>query len=252
DGLAVYVNNVYDNPSAHQSPALLLATFAFAWQIYFDFSGYSDMARGVARMFGFKIMLNFNNPYLATGLSDFWQRWHISLSAWFRDYVYIPLGGNRKGNARTYFNLFLTMVVSGLWHGAAWTFIIWGAVHGLGVGLTRGLEQSVFYKEKVPRLAKQVLCFLIVSFAWIFFKAKTWDDACLIINRIFTSGISDPSFPLIILALILPIWLYQFVYESRARQILQFVPLKVALVVLMILYMAVFSGSAQPFTYDAF
>ena len=252
DGLAVYVKSIYDKPAEQQAPALLLATFAFAWQIYFDFSGYSDMARGVARMFGFKIMLNFNNPYLATGLSDFWARWHISLSAWFRDYVYIPLGGNRKGEARTYFNLFLTMVVSGLWHGAAWTFIVWGAVHGLGLGLTKTLEQSTFYKEKVPRLVKQVFCFLIVSFAWIFFRANTWDDACLIIKRIFTSGISDPSFPLIILALILPIWLYQFIYESRAKRILQFAPLKIALVILMILYMVVFAGEGQPFTYAAF
>ena len=137
DCLALYVDKVYVMPAQYQSPALILATFAFAWQIYFDFSGYTDMARGVARMMGFRLMLNFNNPYLATGLGDFWSRWHISLSTWFRDYVYVPLGGNRHGIFNTYKNMVLTMVISGLWHGASWTFIIWGALHALGRVLTQ-------------------------------------------------------------------------------------------------------------------
>jgi len=252
DGLAGYVNGIYDAPGSHNALALILATFAFAWQIYADFSGYSDMARGVARLFGFKIMLNFNHPYLATGLGDFWQRWHISLSCWFRDYVYIPLGGNRKGEARTYTHLFFTMVISGLWHGAAWTYIIWGAVHGLGAGLTRALERSEFYKGKVPRLVKQVFTFLIVAFAWIFFKAKTFGDACLIVKRIFTSGISDPMFPVLMLGMIAFMAVYQFMFESRARRLLELVPVRVALVILMILFMAIFSGSGQPFAYEAF
>ena len=116
--LSLYVDRVYDNPGEQAAAALVLATFAFAWQIFFDFSGYTDMARGVARMMGFQLILNFNNPYLATGLGDFWSRWHISLSTWFRDYVYIPLGGNRHGAIATYRNLFITFLVSGIWHGA--------------------------------------------------------------------------------------------------------------------------------------
>src|SRR5437899_6532884 len=119
--LAFYVERVYDQPAAHGAPALLLATFAFAWQIFCDFSGYTDMARGIAKIMGFNLILNFNNPYLATGLGEFWTRWHISLSSWFRDYVYIPLGGNRDGPFYTYRNLFLTIFISGIWYGAAWT-----------------------------------------------------------------------------------------------------------------------------------
>ena len=104
----------------------MLATFAFAWQIYFDFSGYTDMARGIARMMGFRLMRNFNNPYAATGLGDFWARWHISLSTWFKDYLYFPLGGSRHGTLVTYRNMIMTMVISGVWHGSKWTFVIWG------------------------------------------------------------------------------------------------------------------------------
>src|SRR6185436_15976664 len=129
DYLALYVDKVYGAPGSYQSGALVLATIAFAWQIYFDFSGYTDMARGLAQIMGFRLMLNFNNPYVATGLGDFWGRWHISLPTWFKDYVYFPLSGNRKGKGRTYFNMFVTMLISGIWHGAAWTFVVWGLLH---------------------------------------------------------------------------------------------------------------------------
>src|SRR5213596_1208777 len=156
DYLALYVDNVYAAPGQFQAPALILATVAFGWQIYFDFSGYTDMARGIARLMGFHLMLNFNNPYTATGLGDFWNRWHISLSTWFKDYLYFPLGGSRGGTWRTYRNMFLTMVISGIWHGAAWTFVIWGALHALGVMITRELERSAFYRERVPKLLKQL------------------------------------------------------------------------------------------------
>jgi len=124
--LSMFVDPIYDNPGAYDAPALLLATFAFGWQIFFDFSGYTDMARGVAKVMGFNLILNFNNPYLATGMGDFWRRWHISLCSWFRDYVYIPLGGNQRGALVTYRNLLVVFLISGIWHGAAWTFVIWG------------------------------------------------------------------------------------------------------------------------------
>src|SRR5579862_1887676 len=126
DYLGKYVDLVYGNPAKFDAPALILATIAFGWQIYFDFSGYTDMARGIALSMGFRLMFNFNNPYTATGLGDFWNRWHISLSTWFKDYLYFPLGGSRGGAWHTYRNMFITMVISGIWHGAAWTFVIWG------------------------------------------------------------------------------------------------------------------------------
>ena len=253
DYIALYVNKVYAAPDQFQSPALILATFLFGWQIYFDFSGYTDMARGVARMMGFRLMLNFNNPYLATSLGDFWSRWHISLSSWFKDYVYIPLGGNRKGAFNTYRNMFLTMVISGLWHGAAWTFVIWGAVHALGRFFTRELERTAFYKEKVPKLVKQLFVFVFVSFAWIFFRAESIGDARMIVTRIFNSGWANPHCPVLALALIFSVWLYQFAYESRIRWIFEVAPVRVAIVVLMLLYLLIFApASEQAFIYVQF
>src|SRR5947208_6107311 len=162
DYLARYVDLVYGNPGQYQSAALILATVAFGWQIYFDFSGYTDMARGIAEMMGFRLMLNFNNPYTATGLGDFWGRWHISLSTWFKDYVYFPLGGNRVALWETYRNMFITMVISGIWHGADWGFIIWGGLHAVGRCATRNLELTFFYKERVPRIVKQMAIFTFV------------------------------------------------------------------------------------------
>jgi D-alanyl-lipoteichoic acid acyltransferase DltB (MBOAT superfamily) len=247
DYLGKYVDVVYGNPGQFQAAALLLATVAFGWQIYFDFSGYTDMARGVAQLMGFHLMLNFNNPYAATGLGDFWNRWHISLSTWFKDYLYFPLGGSRHGTFRTYFNMFVTMVISGIWHGAAWTFVIWGALHALGRCLTRGMEQTEFYQERVPRLLKQMLVFAFVTFTWIFFRAQSLGDAWLVISRIFTTRWVDPKFPLLMAVLILAVWIYQLLYTSRLRlrYILEISPVRVGLAMLMIAYLFVI---AQPST----
>ena len=245
DYMALYVDRVYDAPEQFQAPALVLATFLFSWQIYFDFSGYTDMARGVARMMGFRLMLNFNNPYLATGLGDFWSRWHISLSSWFKDYVYIPLGGNRKGKFNTYKNMLLTMVISGLWHGAAWTFVIWGALHALGRFCTRELEKTSFYKERIPKVAKQLLVFVFVSFAWIFFRAATISDAWVIVTRIFSSGLANPYCPLLALALVFAVWLYQFAYESKLRWVLELRYVRVGIVLLLVFYLAVFAPTSE-------
>jgi len=245
DYLALYVDNIYAAPGQYQSPALILATFLFCWQIYFDFSGYTDMARGIARMMGMNLMLNFNNPYLSTSLGEFWARWHISLSSWFKDYVYIPLGGNRKGSFNTYKNMFLTMVISGLWHGAAWTFVIWGAVHALGRFITRELEKTLFYREKVPKLVKQLLVFAFVAFAWIFFRAGSISEARVIITRIFTSGWASPNCPVWTLILVFGVWIYQFVFESRFRWIFDLAPVRIGFVVAMILYLAIFAPSSE-------
>jgi len=253
DYLAMYVNPCFAAPGQYGAPALLLATFAFTWQIYFDFSGYTDMARGLGRMMGFRLMLNFNNPYLADGLGDFWRRWHISLSTWFRDYVYVPFGGNRRGRFRTYVNMVLTMLISGLWHGAMWTFVLWGAVHAAGRLLTRNLESGEFYRRRVPKSVKQVLTFVIVAFAWIFFRAESVSDAWVIISRIATAGWSDPKFPLLAAALIGAVWLYQYLYESRLRSLLKPAGVRIALVVAMIVYMATcINTGAQAFIYFQF
>ena len=252
DYLALYVERIYDNPGGHNAPALLLGTFAFAWQIYCDFSGYTDMARGVARIFGFHLMLNFNHPYTATSLGDFWSRWHISLSTWFRDYVYIPLGGNRRGVARTYGNLFITFVVSGLWHGAAWTFVIWGALHAFGVMATREFERSAWYREQVPRFLKRAGVFLFTGFAWIFFRAGSLEDAGTIVHRIFTTPWTNPGFPALMLGLILSVWAYQLLWESRWRGVLERRFTRIALAVSMLLYLLFFSAKGGSFIYFQF
>jgi D-alanyl-lipoteichoic acid acyltransferase DltB (MBOAT superfamily) len=247
DYLARYVDEVYANPGQFQAARLLLATLAFGWQIYFDFSGYTDMARGIARLMGFRLMLNFNNPYTATGLGDFWNRWHISLSTWFKDYLYFPLGGSRHGKLRTYFNMFVTMVVSGIWHGAAWTFVIWGGLHALGRCLTREVEQTGFYRQGIPRLAKQLVVFSFVTFTWIFFRAQTLDDAWLVVSRIATSAWVDPRFPLLMAGLIGAVWLYQLLYTSGSalRRYLEVEPVPMGLAMLMIAYLEIV---AQPST----
>jgi len=253
DYLAAYVEPIYATPDRFGAPALLLATFAFAWQIYFDFSGYTDMARGVARMMGFRLMVNFNNPYLATSLGDFWSRWHISLSTWFRDYVYLPLGGSRRGAWLTYRNLFLTMVISGLWHGAAWTFVIWGALHAVATMATRQAERSYWYHHRVPAFVKQTLVFGFVCFAWIFFRSSNLGDAVLIITRIFSAGWSDPRFPLLALLLVSSVWAYQFVIESPARRYVESNIFRIVIVVLMIVYLCIIPGSRnEPFLYFQF
>ncbi len=259
--LAHYVDRVYGRPADFDAAALALATFAFAWQIYFDFSGYTDMARGIAKVMGFRLILNFRNPYLATGLGDFWTRWHISLSSWFRDYVYIPLGGNRHGQLMLYRNLLITFAVSGVWHGASWTFLIWGLLHGLGVMLTRGLERSAVYRDRVPKLAKQLGVFLFVCFAWIYFRATSLADANVIVRRIFTapwhlapSGepLRSPPIPGLMLLLVALVWLYAFWYESRWRGYLKAAPLRVATAVFMLLYLGVCSSGGGTFIYFQF
>jgi alginate O-acetyltransferase complex protein AlgI len=173
---AVYAGN-FGRPSAI---TVLLGTYAFAWQIYGDFSGYSSIARGSAQLLGFHFMVNFSQPYLAESLQDFWRRWHISLSTWLRDYLYIPLGGNRKGNFRTYINLMLTMLLGGLWHGANWTFVVWGGIHGMGLAVERfltGRRESLPASNFFARWARRIIVFHLVCAAWIFFRVSSFQDA---------------------------------------------------------------------------
>jgi D-alanyl-lipoteichoic acid acyltransferase DltB (MBOAT superfamily) len=182
DRLATYVNIVYNDPARFDSPALVLATYFFAFQIYTDFSAYSDIAVGAARVLGFDLMENFRRPYLAKSVDEFWRRWHISLSTWFRDYLYIPLGGNRSGPRRKAFNVFLVFVISGLWHGANWTYVIWGTLHGAFVVLA-----SVFARQlawlRLPAMVHRVWTFHLALVAWVFFRANTVSDALTIVRR---------------------------------------------------------------------
>jgi D-alanyl-lipoteichoic acid acyltransferase DltB (MBOAT superfamily) len=179
DNCALIANAAFGGSFRQPSlPVLLLGTYAFAWQIYGDFSGYSSIARGCAQLMGFHFMVNFRQPYLADSIQDFWRRWHISLSTWLRDYLYIPLGGNRYGELKTYRNLLLTMLLGGLWHGANWTFVVWGGLHGGGLAVERKLTRGVTAaRAKLPRWIKRILIFHFVCLSWIFFRAASLREA---------------------------------------------------------------------------
>jgi alginate O-acetyltransferase complex protein AlgI len=189
DRLALMVNFVYDAPADHQGLPVFIATICFALQIYCDFSGYSDIALGAARVLGFKLMTNFNTPYFSYSIGEFWQRWHISLSTWFRDYVYIPLGGNRVATWRWQMNLMIVFLISGLWHGASWTFVIWGGLHGLYLAvenLTSRLRTVSHTHSVIKNATRMLTTFLLVCFAWIFFRSPTLADAWQIIRNVFS------------------------------------------------------------------
>lgn len=173
DRIAVYVDTIYGNIGSHNGGSILLASVLYTVQIYCDFAGYSFIAIGAARMLGLKLMENFRRPYLALSVKDFWNRWHISLSSWFRDYVYIPLGGNRVSKTRHKCNLMITFLVSGLWHGAAWNFILWGGLHGMGQ-ITE--KTATKFNITLPRIVKICLMFTFVSICWMFFRLSSVDD----------------------------------------------------------------------------
>ena len=192
DGVAPFVDEAFADPTSQSSGALLVGAVLFGVQIYGDFAGYSDMARGISRMFGIELMSNFERPYFAANITDFWRRWHISLSTWLRDYLYIPLGGNRSGRIATYRNLMITMLLGGLWHGAAWTFVIWGGIHGLALSVHKALFRRRSNKN-VQRPAgvlsgggllafswstgSRLLTLGVVAIAWVFFRARDLDAA---------------------------------------------------------------------------
>ncbi|HJZ38796.1 MAG TPA: MBOAT family O-acyltransferase [Bacteroidales bacterium] len=237
DRLSEYVNTVYNTPGDYQGPHFLLATLFFSFQIYCDFSGYSDIAIGTARILGYRLMVNFRRPYMAASIREFWQRWHISLSTWFRDYLYIALGGNRVASKwRYYFNLFFTFLVSGLWHGANWTFVIWGALHGLYLVFAIWIKT---WREKFnnalgltsrPGLhlnLQRIITFFLAYFAWIFFRANTLDDAIFIIGSMPNLNFETPlnlfSFPvdfyicIFLILLLIIIEILEERYELYAR-----------------------------------
>ena len=230
DNLAAFVDPVFDHPQGVSGVTTLLAVYAFAFQIYFDFSGYTDIAIGVAKLLGFSFPKNFNHPYIALSIQDFWRRWHMTLSRWLRDYLYISLGGNRNGSWLTMRNLFLTMFLGGLWHGASWNFALWGLLHGIYlatervIGKYRWLQLNMQYK--LIKFLKWLIIFHLVCFAWIFFRAHEFADSSIIIHNILTmSGefkLPKNSMIQSILILLLPLihWLSSYLaLADRSRDI---------------------------------
>lgn len=252
DRLTLFVDAVYKDPTSYQGMPLIWATIFFSFQIYCDFSGYSDMALGASKVMGIDLMQNFRMPYLAKSIKSFWSRWHISLSTWFRDYLYIPLGGNRVSKSRWYFNLFIVFMISGLWHGANWTFIIWGALHGayLVAGILlepaekKFLQKSSFFFNTIKRL----FVFLLVAVAWVFFRASSVSDAMYIISHFhkidtnYLFGVPSASTVNNILSIVLILLLilsdYYFEWAEKNQPLLKnnFIRYAFAIILMVLIY----------------
>jgi len=244
DRVALLVDTVFDNMYMEGTVALVAGAVGFALQIYCDFMGYSTVAIGAARVMGFKLMDNFNTPYFAMSVSEFWRRWHISLSTWFRDYVYIPLGGNRKGKMRKYVNLMITFGVSGLWHGASWNYVAWGLIHGMYqiIGdITKPWREKLYNITGTKtesfsfKLGKVISTFVLVDFAWIFFRAGSigiaieyikriftkWDPWSLFNGEIYSLGLDRPEFNILIVAGVI-LLLVDLIRYKKQQTITQF------------------------------
>lgn len=260
DNLALYVDTVYQDAHLHNSSTLVIATVFYAFQIYFDFSGYSDIALGIAKLLGFDLLENFNLPYFSKSLTEFWRRWHMSLSFWLRDYLYISLGGNRKGILFTYRNLMITMLLGGLWHGASWNFVIWGGIHGLILSL----EKFSFGKLKIENFGVLgwFITFVIVNIAWVFFRSPDFNTSIYIINKFFTLDYHFPSitdiniFANIIFALFVGIIFDVYLYRKNIKlavlgshlSIISFI----SLIVFFTMMIVLFYSSAVNFIYFQF
>ncbi len=227
DHLALVANPVFDDWQNRQGLDVVLGALAFTFQIYGDFSGYSDMARGLSKLMGFELLLNFRLPYFALNPTDFWLRWHVSLSTWLRDYLYIPLGGNRGSSAATYRNLFLTMLLGGLWHGAAWNFVLWGAYHGAILVAYRALDRHPEHEDpwsgrssKARIFAKMGLMFSLTVVGWVLFRARSGSQAFGMLGRMGLSTSPDTArFALPIAAAVLPLLAFQ-TWQYRSRDLL--------------------------------
>ncbi len=264
DHLSVFVDDVFRVPVAFHWATILLAIVSYSIQIYFDFSGYSDIAIGCAKCLGYDFNSNFNLPYISQNVTEFWRRWHISLSTWLKEYLYIPLGGNRKGKVRQYINLFITMLLGGLWHGASWTFVFWGGLNALALCIDKMLPKK---KEKniLEKVLSVLITFAFISFTWIFFRADNFSNAWAVIKGIFTFqvGIKQPfvwSFVAIMLLLIFTIGAVVKSHKNKYRQIEGYYPivnldtvlgLTIFFVVLGLIIGLAFTGE-QPFVYFQF
>ena len=253
DRIALYVNAVYNNVDKHEGLTFIVATIFFAFQIYGDFAGYSLIAIGTAKLFDINLMTNFNRPYFSRSVSEFWTRWHISLSTWFKDYVYIPLGGNRVSRSRWFFNILITFLISGLWHGANWTFIIWGALNGIYL-----IAEAIIFKKPKKGLLNIIITFALINFSWIFFRANNITDALYIVQTIFTNpgnlyigsgfDITAPIYALLAIFILLIVEIKNEFFNSIlsiSQNQIKIVPsLAYSLIIIIILYLGVF-GKGQ-------
>ena len=243
------------------TPAAWIGVCAYAFQIYFDFSAYSDMAIGLGRMFGFRFPENFNSPYKSRSITEFWRRWHISLSSFLRDYLYIPLGGNRKGTRRTYINLMLVMLIGGLWHGAQWTFIAWGAIHGAMLALER-LASKGNQWQWIPSPFKVATTFLIVLITWVFFRAENFTVAGNYLCAMFVPGSHSPSAGLLLAQVTRPaallfmaVCFLSAFFMPRSTEILKTLTTGKVILSLLLLLLALgmmFTQAFNPFLYFQF
>lgn len=257
------VDPVFANPAAHGSWTLLFAMYGYAFQIYFDFSGYSSVAIGAAKLLGFELPVNFNRPYLATSLRDFWRRWHISLSTWLRDYLYVPLGGGRGSVWRTARNLAIVMLLGGLWHGAAWGFVLWGAAHGLMLGAGRlfhaatGIDADNERQAFSSRVARVLVTFHLVAGCFVLFRAVDFTSAQVFLSRMLTfqagtDTVSPLAYFVLGLAAVLELWPHE--WRHRLRELADRVPapLQGGVIAAMLVLFTVLSESAAPFIYFQF
>lgn len=229
DRMGMYVDSIYPNYIHYSGKICLLGSFFYSMQIYADFAGYSFMAMGIAKTLGYDLVNNFKRPYLSISVTDFWRRWHISLSRWLKDYVYIPMGGSRCSKIRNYWNIFVTFLVSGVWHGANWSFIVWGIIHGLVQIIEKALHlQRYDGKNLAVRSVKILGTFVVVNFAWIFFRMPTLGEACDFIARIFTHFGETCSLADYKLAILLAIPLFKDVRDEFFGQSLPFLNGRVA------------------------
>jgi D-alanyl-lipoteichoic acid acyltransferase DltB (MBOAT superfamily) len=223
DNFAPFIEGVFSNPLAHNRWACLVAAFGYSMQVYLDFSAYTDIAHGCAKLLGFELPVNFNRPYLAVSFSDFWRRWHISLSRWLRDYLYIPMGGSHGGTLQTYRNLFFTMVIGGLWHGASWTFVIWGMLNGAFLLLERAWQQfrgrpcrheaDMGFWERGARIG---VVFCLITFTRIFFRSPSFTTACEMLRAIVLGGTVQGEKEFALMGI--PLASFAYVYFSRYRE----------------------------------
>lgn len=256
------VDHIFGNLHLYKSIEIIAAVLLFGIQIYADFSGYSKIARGTAKLLGIELMVNFEQPYLSRNITEFWRRWHISLSSWLKDYLYITLGGNRKGQARTYINLMITMLLGGLWHGASWNFVIWGGLHGFYLAAHKFFSKGKTEYDPITRLKdipKVMLTFVLVAFTWLFFRATSWESTQQIFSTIFDWQASEYAH--IFTQILLSYFVLTFaldIIENRFGHtfVLRFKSISIRLGILISLFVVtliyIFQSKPLPFIYFQF
>ena len=253
-----FADPIFANPAAYSSLDLLFGMYAYAIQIYCDFSAYTDIAIGVACLLGYRFPQNFNQPYRALSITDFWRRWHITLSSWLRDYLYIPLGGNRLGRVRTYVNLMLTMLLGGLWHGASWHFVLWGGLHGAALAVERLLGITADGPRRIPSWLAWLITFHFVCITWVFFRADSLEGALQYLGILFGAGTWSTTMTwwvalLMVIGAVTQFWPHRLFDQAAAAYDRAALPIKIAIPFVVIFVIAVAApGGIPPFIYFQF